>query len=122
MLQRLGMQRETLLSIIVASLLLSPVIASCYFPNGTDRNIGLSSELYQACDGGGKHSMCCQRNHDRCRSDGLCVNSQNNEIWRESCTDPTWRSPACVRLCVMGIGTPCGDRSLLINDPVEQQG
>jgi hypothetical protein len=25
-------------------------------------------------------------------------------IWRESCTDPTWKDPACIKLFVNGTG------------------
>lgn len=96
--------RQASLSVINVSLLFTSVAATCYFPNGTDRNIGSSAEIYRPCDGGGKHSMCCRTmDHDRCRSDGLCLNFQHNEIWRESCTDPTWQSPECLKLCVMGL-------------------
>lgn len=101
--QAVGAQNTV--SVFILFILFSTVIADCYFPNGTNSNIGLSSELYQACGGGDKHSMCCRMGRDQCRDDGLCSNYQRNEIWRESCTDPTWRSPSCVKLCVTGTGT-----------------
>ncbi|KAI4161940.1 MAG: hypothetical protein LQ342_004388 [Letrouitia transgressa] len=44
--------------------------------------------------------MCCQNTtYEVCRPDGLCDGS-DNQIWRESCTDPTWRSPRCIKLCL----------------------
>lgn len=77
----------------------SSVAADCYFPNG------LLNELYQPCDRSNEHSMCCgTRELDRCRNDGLCFDAPNNDIWRGSCTDPTWKSPACIKLCVEGTG------------------
>ncbi|KAL8775733.1 MAG: hypothetical protein Q9194_003682 [Teloschistes cf. exilis] len=110
---------------VLSQLVLPLVAATCYFPNGTDRNIGLSAELYHPCNGGDRNSMCCRtRDDDWCRSDGLCLNFQHGEVWRESCTDPTWRSPECVKLCVFGMDelggqmvvgdervTVCGDGS-----------
>lgn len=76
------------------------VAADCYFPSG------LLNELYQPCDRSNEHSMCCgTRELDRCRKDGLCFDAPNNDIWRGSCTDPTWNSPACIKLCVEGTGT-----------------
>ncbi|KAL8861908.1 MAG: hypothetical protein Q9178_001777 [Gyalolechia marmorata] len=51
--------------------------------------------------------MCCGTNNravpDTPRKDGLCQNGVT--IWRESCTDPTWKSPSCVKLCIDGIST-----------------
>ncbi|KAL8781663.1 MAG: hypothetical protein Q9213_005905 [Squamulea squamosa] len=49
--------------------------------------------------------MCCATKNreipDTPRKDGLCQNG--NVTWRESCTDPTWTSPSCVKLCITGI-------------------
>lgn len=78
----------------------SLVAADCYFPNG------LLNELYQPCNRSSAHSMCCgTRGLDRCRNDGLCFDAPNNDMWRGSCSDPTWKSPACIKLCVEGTGT-----------------
>lgn len=96
-----------LLSIIVFALFSSSAHGTCYVPNGSDRNAGLSQEVYQPCDAGDQHSMCCALNRsqaDRCRNDGLCLSAYGGIIWRESCTDPTWKSPSCIKLCDSGIG------------------
>ena len=37
-----------------------------------------------------------------CRSDGLCANAGNNAIWRSACTDYSWQSPECIKLCING--------------------
>ena len=37
-----------------------------------------------------------------CRSDGLCANAGNNALWRSACTDYTWQSPECIKLCING--------------------
>ena len=38
-----------------------------------------------------------------CQSNGLCMDGLG-VTWRESCTDPTWQDPACIRLFVNGTG------------------
>lgn len=82
--------------------------AKCYLPDGTDRNAGLAQEDYQPCDPGDDFSMCCATNRevnpDRCRSDGLCYATYDTNVWRESCTDQSWESPKCFKLCNSGIG------------------
>lgn len=80
--------------------------AACFFPNGSDRNAEYGSELYQPCNRSAEHSMCCRAKDHTCRSDGLCFDAWSSLVWRESCTDPTWNSSACVKLCTSGIGTP----------------
>ena len=37
-----------------------------------------------------------------CRSDGLCADAGNDAIYRVACTDQTWQSPECIKLCVNG--------------------
>ena len=90
----------------VLPLLISPVNADCYNPNGTNRNIGASdvasgTEAYFPCNTVQPYSMCC-RNTDKCLANGLCQGGAG--LWRESCTDQTWRSTACVKLCVSETG------------------
>ena len=48
---------------------------------------------------------------DICQANGLCQGFAYDGtklvvsgLWREACTDPTWRSPACLRLCDRGVG------------------
>jgi hypothetical protein len=50
----------------------------------------------------GIYSSCCQLDgdaqlRDLCASSGLCVNQ--GIVRREYCTDKTWQSPACVKVC-----------------------
>jgi hypothetical protein len=58
--------------------------------------------------------MCCATNRpntvyqNKCRPDDLCVEGQTENLWRESCTDPTWKDPACLPLCISGI---CNNRN-----------
>lgn len=75
------------------------VNAACYYPNGTDRNRGFPSDTYFPINPGDDFSMCCSHLGDKPRSDGLCANSDASVIWRESCTDRTWQSPKCIKLC-----------------------
>ncbi|KAL8923492.1 MAG: hypothetical protein Q9172_003099 [Xanthocarpia lactea] len=111
------------------------VSADCYYPNGTDRNQGLPEDRYLPINTGDDFSMCCTILGDKPRSDGLCENAAGTVIWRESCTDRTWQSPKCIKLCASssldtngspGIGgrqadndepvTPCVDGSYCCGD------
>ena len=60
-------------------------------------------EKYRPCDSGSEFSMCCAT-FDQCRPDGLCFSGWDGNIWRDGCTDPTWKSPNCVKLCDTGLG------------------
>jgi len=78
--------------------------AQCYYPNGT---LNPSSE-YSLCNTG-TTQMCCAQNRqnpDSCSKSGICFGGTNDDgsraLWRESCTDPTWKSPNCLKLCVYG--------------------
>ena len=79
--------------------------ATCFYPNGSADAVGNQGP----CNTSG-HSMCCllhpraNENADVCRSDGLCIPSTNSQIFRDTCTDPTWKDPACLRLCLTGKG------------------
>ncbi|KAG7005759.1 hypothetical protein G7Y79_00018g045660 [Physcia stellaris] len=78
--------------------------AACYFPNGTAKDNGTD----RPCNASpGVQSMCC--NLRNCRSDGLCIPYDNGHLWRGPCTDPTWKDPACLQLCVEGL-SPDGSR------------
>jgi hypothetical protein len=102
--------------------------AACYTPEGLDRNVMFNASegyLYAPCDNVVPVSMCCaigpgrvaDGSADTCIPGGLCYNQGGNLYWRESCTDPTWTSPACIKLFVNGTGvtdvaiTPCDDGS-----------
>lgn len=120
---------------------ISHASANCFWPNGkssllshssdltnrstgTDRNSGgLPSNLYEACDSRASVSMCCALdstspflNGDsgtRCYKDGLCINERGNKITRTACTDETWDSPLCTKLCV---GTDQDGRDVFITE------
>ncbi|KAH0435092.1 hypothetical protein CcaCcLH18_04990 [Colletotrichum camelliae] len=75
--------------------------AQCFLPNGTNRlsTSDVGKNTYKPCDSNG-HSMCCNTyTGDVCR-DGFCWNESSRVLWRESCTDPTWQSPKCLKLCI----------------------
>lgn len=75
---------------------------ACFVPNGTNRDAltDVRNNKYVPCEGGG-HSMCCNTaSGDKCQPNGLCWNEGARLTWRESCTDPTWQSPKCLKLCV----------------------
>jgi hypothetical protein len=102
--------------------------AACYTPEGLDRNTQFNASdgyLYAPCNNVAPVSMCCAigpgriaaGSADTCIPGGLCYNQYVNVYWRESCTDPTWEDPACIKLFVNGTGvtdvaiTPCDDGS-----------
>lgn len=76
---------------------------TCYFPNGRDMNALERSEVYHPCNSNTEFSMCCAA-WDKCRPDGLCASGFDGNIWRDGCTDPTWKSPSCIKLCDTGLG------------------
>ncbi|KAL9596713.1 MAG: hypothetical protein Q9219_005624 [cf. Caloplaca sp. 3 TL-2023] len=87
--------------------------ADCYNPDGSNRNQdpdqSQGSQTYQPCNQYTKFSMCCRdpnNSGDVCRDNGLCeaTGADGSKIlWRESCTDPTWNSPYCLKgLCTEG--------------------
>ncbi|KAI4222344.1 MAG: hypothetical protein LQ349_007648 [Xanthoria aureola] len=114
--------------------LIDAAITNCYYPNGTDRNEGFRRDTYFPINPGDDFSMCCSHLGDKPRSDGLCANADGSVIWRESCTDRTWSSPKCIKLCAgaspdtnnsPGTGrqmdndeqvTPCSDGSYCCGD------
>lgn len=75
---------------------------TCFVPNGTARHLidnGVK-DTYRPCSSEG-HSMCCNKGPaDECRDNGLCYNPKMGYLWRESCTDSTWESPKCLKLCI----------------------
>ncbi|KAI4216010.1 MAG: hypothetical protein LQ351_001506 [Letrouitia transgressa] len=71
----------------------------CYYSNGTAA-VTEPEWPVTPCNPEQPVSMCCQNTtYEVCRPDGLCDGS-DNQIWRESCTDPTWKSPRCIKLCL----------------------
>ena len=81
--------------------------AACYYQNGTDVTAYNPGNIaYAACNASAEASMCCRINiadkpaRDHCRADGFCDSPKYVYLWRESCTDPTWRSPHCQKLCL----------------------
>ena len=78
---------------------------ACYYPNGTEKTDGDQAP----CNGtDGIASMCCNlvntTTAGHCTADGLCIPYSNDQLWRGPCTDRTWKDPACLPLCIDGIG------------------
>ena len=73
--------------------------AKCYFPSGKELGV-----KYRPCVSGREFDSCCNDGMDECRPDGLCLNIDHHEIWRVGCTDPTWKSSSCIKLCYTGLG------------------
>jgi hypothetical protein len=87
--------------------------AGCYWPDRTDRNLvydnsnnlSISTQNYQPCpaDPGQSYSMCCA-SWNECTSNGLCYDPTNKLYWRESCSDISWESSACIKLFINDTG------------------
>lgn len=108
---RRDMARFSLL-LILPSWLFSTVKSDCYFPNGTNRDDGTG--VWSSCNRDFDVSMCCSINQ-KCLPDGLCQ-SGDQPIWRESCTDPFWRSENCTKLCTDGLVQGTGRCDILIQE------
>ncbi|KAF7877288.1 hypothetical protein EAF04_000971 [Stromatinia cepivora] len=78
------------------------VKGQCYSYEGVEMD-----PTYKPCNGSAPVSMCCHlgvinNGGDECGSGstyGLC-GITGSQLWRESCTDKTWQSPLCLKLCV----------------------
>jgi len=76
---------------------------TCYMPNGTAVTTDPCCDgAYSPCNGTG---MCCALGRpvlhiNSCLGNGLCEDVSTGWIWRESCTDPTWQDPRCLKLCM----------------------
>ncbi|ORY66113.1 uncharacterized protein BCR38DRAFT_429251 [Pseudomassariella vexata] len=93
-----------LLSCVLA-LAVARVIAAketqCFFPHGNVHSLG------QPCDPNATGAVpCCQAGHT-CLSNSLCWDPMNSHVVRGSCTDSTFRDPACPRYCFNNVQ---GDR------------
>lgn len=93
------------LSFALFSWLSELVKGQCYSYAGDEMDAA-----YQPCNGSAPVSMCCHlgvanNGGDVCGSGstyGLC-GVTGSQLWRESCTDKTWQSPVCLKLCVGGM-------------------
>ena len=91
--------------LLLSALFTRSLIASiCYLPDGQP----VDDPSVQPCNqaGGPTVSMCCSLNRtihpDQCLENGLCTGGGN--VFRDSCTDNTWKSPLCLNLCTTGGG------------------
>jgi hypothetical protein len=85
----------------IAAFVVAGVSATCYTQDGTPED-----SIYTSCNQNVEFSMCCRTQEvngdpaDTCLPNGLCMNNQGvnkTTYWRESCTDPTWKSPYCLK-------------------------
>lgn len=105
-----GLHLFPLLSFCLVVLFALPQVHSqCYFPNTTLN----SHPDYQPCPPviQGSVSMCCATNRttdpETCLPNGLCGGRGGKDAgdnvedlyWRESCTDKSWKSTYCLKLC-----------------------
>jgi hypothetical protein len=86
-----------LIELFIILVHLRVVYTLCYSSNGTAQ-----SSDYVPCNTSAPVSMCCN-NRANCGTEarfGLCIGT--NQIFREYCTDPTWQSSSCLKLCLSG--------------------
>ncbi|KAF7942322.1 hypothetical protein BELL_0021g00220 [Botrytis elliptica] len=91
-----------IVTLVFIGWLVGLVEGQCYSYEGVEMD-----PTYKPCNGSAPVSMCCHlgvinNGGDECGSGstyGLCGIS-GTQLWRESCTDKTWQSPLCLRLCV----------------------
>lgn len=112
------------LALLALSLLLNLAWADCYLPNGTSITQLRGSPQWLPCNSSSPYSMCCRTNgtgtSDTCLPNGLCHNDVAPNLWRESCTDPTWQSPYCLQLCTSATAINTGNPNC--THPVNQMG
>lgn len=95
---------------LVLTLIFTASEAACYRPDGS-----LEEGTWLPCNkDASQDSMCCalgigvapenrtEDTLDQCLPEGLCFNPSAGTYWRGSCTDKTWKSPNCNRLCIDG--------------------
>ncbi|KAF2177115.1 hypothetical protein K469DRAFT_697475 [Zopfia rhizophila CBS 207.26] len=80
---------STTFAFIYGVLSINAAQAECFYPNGTNRNLNPAKGHWMPCN---------EAANDECQENGLCSNA-NGLVWREGCTDPTWESPSCLKLC-----------------------
>lgn len=95
------MLRLNVLSLLFIANLSCCVTATCYKPNGT-----AAADAYKPCrvDPSDRLSSVCCRDTDQCLENGLCLNPDTKQIWRESCTKKNWSEGGCQELCSTGVG------------------
>ena len=72
---------------------------SCYWPDGSPTDFS-----YVACTPTATHSVCCSSG-DSCVGNGLCY-SRYGSVYRGGCTDSTWQTNECARVCKNGSSPP----------------
>ncbi len=69
------------------------VSATCWFPDG----ITADPDGYP-CDTSANASQCC-RTYEACLSGGACYTQFDSQMYRRSCTDPTFTNVNCPQEC-----------------------
>ena len=93
-------RRPQQLASLLVALRASAVTASvqCWFPDGTTPTVDQIPCNSSASDSVGSGSACCLNHpNDYCMANGLCFGT--GIVYRGSCTDKSWNSPACSQAC-----------------------
>ncbi|KAI0377377.1 hypothetical protein F5Y04DRAFT_264530 [Hypomontagnella monticulosa] len=71
--------------------------ATCYLPNKSIDTKAFPCNTTALANG--KASACCLPN-DACYESGACFQDWSGVMYRQGCTDPTFRDPACPKMCL----------------------
>jgi hypothetical protein len=110
----LKMSQYRLLHLLLTSAASVAALSDCYLPNGTAFPLSAAYEPCIATEN--VFSMCCvlnvtalvalgesEANLDTCLPNGMCQPPAGvGGFTRDLCTDPTWKSPNCLNVCVGG--------------------
>jgi hypothetical protein len=88
--------------LFATSALVQTATATCYFRNGTEQ----TTPGYAPCSNNSTNplsNVCCA-SWDTCLPNGLCQNTNNKNIYRESCAKSNWDEGGCQDLCSNEVG------------------
>ena len=83
----------------------SAAFGVCYRPSGVDVQSTTSDHYFRCSSSATDVSMCCNESDgDKCSPEGLCSKKGDPEdkFWRVGCSDQTWQSDECLKLCISG--------------------
>ena len=95
-------QMQTLVLVLLSLFFLQTSYVSafvqCYYPDGSIP----TDFTYVPCTSGNMSACCIQSEGDVCQPNGLCYYPPKAHNFRGACTDQTWASDACPKICISG--------------------
>ncbi|KAH8778754.1 hypothetical protein F5883DRAFT_542815 [Diaporthe sp. PMI_573] len=87
-----------MLFILTSLLAVAQLVAGiCYWPDGSVDTRGYECNTTAVAQGG--HTSCCLHD-DACYKYGSCFQDWSGIMYRQSCTDQTWKDPSCPLYCL----------------------